>query len=75
MAVHLGPTWLALVIVLWAPLVSLARVGMGVHYLSDVLAGMLVGVLIGLVMVEVQPILPVILPWLFDRADGWLRAL
>jgi undecaprenyl-diphosphatase len=43
----LGPVWLGLFLLIWAPLVGLARVGMGVHYLSDVLAGMLLGLLIG----------------------------
>ena len=36
-----------LVLLVWAPLVGLARVAMGLHYLSDVLAGMLLGVVIG----------------------------
>ena len=36
-----------LVLLVWAPFVGLARVAMGVHYLSDVLAGMLLGLLIG----------------------------
>jgi undecaprenyl-diphosphatase len=44
----LGPLWLGLVLIVWAPLVGLARVAMGVHYLSDVLAGMILGVLLGL---------------------------
>lgn len=43
----LGPAPLALALWIWAPLVSLARVAMGVHYLSDVVAGALVGVLAG----------------------------
>lgn len=43
----LGPLWSGLVLLIWAPLVGLARVAMGVHYLSDVLAGMLLGMLIG----------------------------
>jgi membrane-associated phospholipid phosphatase len=43
----LVPPWLALLLVIWAPLVSLARVAMGVHYLSDVLAGIVLGVLLG----------------------------
>lgn len=45
----LGPEWLALVLALWAPAVALARVSMGVHYLSDVLAGGILGALIGAV--------------------------
>jgi undecaprenyl-diphosphatase len=40
-----GPIWLGIALILWVPLVSLARVGLGVHYLSDVLAGTLLGVL------------------------------
>ena len=45
----LGPPWFGIVLVLWAPLVSLARVAMGLHYLSDVVAGVLLGVLAGVV--------------------------
>ncbi|MFZ2098895.1 MAG: phosphatase PAP2 family protein [Anaerolineales bacterium] len=43
----LGPLWLGLLLLVWAPLVGLARIAMGVHYLSDVLAGMVLGLLIG----------------------------
>ena len=43
----IGPLWLGLVLLTWAPFVGLARVAMGVHYLSDVLAGMLLGLGIG----------------------------
>jgi undecaprenyl-diphosphatase len=50
----LGPAWLAAALAVWAPLVVLARVAMGVHYLSDVLAGAVFGLLAGLVL----------LPWL-----------
>jgi undecaprenyl-diphosphatase len=46
-ALWLGPLWLALLLFLWAPLVSLARVAMGVHYVLDVLAGTVLGVLMG----------------------------
>jgi membrane-associated phospholipid phosphatase len=44
----LGPAWLGIVLLVWAPLVVLARVAMGVHYVSDVLAGALLGLVIGL---------------------------
>ena len=44
----LGPTWLMVTLWVWAPLVCLARVIMGVHYLSDILAGILTGLLAGL---------------------------
>jgi undecaprenyl-diphosphatase len=46
-----GPTWLAIVLIVWAPFVSLARVAMGLHYLSDVIAGIGFGLVIGLLMV------------------------
>ena len=48
-ATVLGPLWLAAILWIWAPLVSLARVAMGVHYLSDVVAGAMVGVLVALI--------------------------
>jgi undecaprenyl-diphosphatase len=52
-ALGLGPIWLGLGLCIWAPLVALARVAMGVHYLSDILAGMLLGLLIGAVVLIV----------------------
>ncbi len=57
----LGPVWLGLLLLIWAPLVGLARVAMGVHYLSDVLAGMILGLLIGIaVLLIIQAgILPI----------------
>ena len=48
LAAGLGPAWLAVLLLVWAPLVALARVAMGVHYLSDVLAGALLGLVVGL---------------------------
>ncbi len=38
-----GPPWMAPLAIVWGPLVALARVAMGVHYISDVVAGMLLG--------------------------------
>jgi undecaprenyl-diphosphatase len=46
----LGPLWLGLILLIWAPLVGLARVAMGVHYLSDVMAGMILGVVMGVLI-------------------------
>ncbi|MCE9645848.1 MAG: phosphatase PAP2 family protein [Chloroflexi bacterium] len=43
-----GPAWLAALLWVWAPLVALARVAMGVHYLSDVVAGAVLGVIVAL---------------------------
>lgn len=53
----LGPGLAALILWIWAPLVSLARVAMGVHYLSDVVAGFLVGILMGLIVLQSQGVL------------------
>lgn len=48
LAVGLGPAWLAAILIPWAPLVSMARVSMGLHYPTDVLAGSALGLLVGL---------------------------
>jgi undecaprenyl-diphosphatase len=48
-ATALGPLWLAILLWIWAPLVSLARVAMGVHYLSDIVAGAIVGILVAVI--------------------------
>ena len=53
MAIGLGPLWLGLLLLVWAPLVGMARVAMGVHYPSDVAAGMLVGTLMGLLVLVI----------------------
>ena len=54
LAAGMGPGWLALVLWIWAPLVALARAAMGVHYLSDVVAGGVLGVIAGLVALAVR---------------------
>ncbi len=54
LATGLGPAWAAVLLWLWAPLVSLARVAMGVHYISDIAAGSVVGILFGLIVLQVQ---------------------
>jgi membrane-associated phospholipid phosphatase len=69
LATALGPAWLAIVLWIWAPLVSIARVAMGVHYLSDILGGFVLGILAGLLMLQLLlPILALLnnfLPWLW----------
>jgi undecaprenyl-diphosphatase len=58
LASGLGPTWLAIILWIWAPLVSLARVAMGVHYFSDIVAGAALGLLVGLIGLQIyQPLL------------------
>ena len=54
-AAGLGPAWAGILLWVWAPLVALARVAMGVHYLSDVVAGMIVGILIAILGLEIYP--------------------
>lgn len=49
-ALGLGPIWLGLSLLLWAPLVSLARIILGVHYPSDILAGMALGIIMGVLI-------------------------
>lgn len=69
LATGLGPAWLCVVLWIWAPLVAVARVAMGVHYLSDIVGGLVLGVLAGLLALHFAP--PVLswlssfLPWLF----------
>lgn len=39
-----NPDWLGITVLIWAPFVMLARVAMGLHYLSDVIAGAILGI-------------------------------
>ena len=68
LAAGLGPAWLAVLLWLWAPLVALARVAMGVHYLSDIVAGVLLGLLMGLLSLALYT-------QLLDWVMGWLGFL
>lgn len=56
MAIAFGPPWFAITVALWAPWVGIARVALGVHYLSDVVAGWVVGVVMGLIAVALHPV-------------------
>ena len=53
LALGLGPVWLALILGIWAPLVALARVAMGVHFLSDILAGFALGAVAGIIALQI----------------------
>ncbi len=66
-ALGLGPAWLAVLLCVWAPLVSLARVSMGVHYLSDILAGVILGIIFGLIGLQA---VPAFLAWLLSLSIG-----
>lgn len=65
LAWSVAPLWFALILTVWAPLVSLARVVTGVHYLSDVLVGSLIGLVIGVIMILLQPLTIGLFPLLF----------
>ncbi len=55
LALGFGPAWLGAVLLVWALCVSLARVAMGVHYLSDILAGMFFGLVMGVLILLFLP--------------------
>jgi len=61
----LGIQPLAWILTIWVPLVSLARVMMGVHYLVDVIAGWIIGLLMIPVMLALQPFLYSLFPAIF----------
>jgi undecaprenyl-diphosphatase len=48
-----GPAWLVPIIVLWAPLVALARVATGLHYLSDAVGGVVLGLVAAVVVARI----------------------
>jgi undecaprenyl-diphosphatase len=60
----LGPAWLGVVLWIWAPLVALARVAMGVHYVSDVVAGAALGIVIAIIGLQI-----------YEPIFNWLTAL
>ena len=72
LAFAFGPVWLGVVFVLWTLLVSLARVCMGVHYLSDILAGILLGILFGLVTLPLAVWIFSLLPFVFSNQTSLL---
>jgi undecaprenyl-diphosphatase len=65
MAVGLGPVWFGWLLVIWAPAVSAARVITGLHYLSDVFAGIVIGILGGIFFLAITPLIMSIFPFAF----------
>lgn len=60
----IAPTWLGIVLIIWAPLVGIARVAIGVHYVSDVLAGWVLGIIFGLLAIWFAGQIPTLLTFL-----------
>ena len=54
LAIGMGPVWFAIFLCFWAPLVALARVAMGLHYLSDIAAGAVLGAIAGGVILLIR---------------------
>ena len=50
LVVGLGPAWLVPIMLVWAPLVTLSRVAMDLHFLSDAVAGAVLGIAVGIAM-------------------------
>jgi undecaprenyl-diphosphatase len=59
------PLWLSILLLCWAPIVCIARVVMGVHYLSDVVAGAFLGIVWGIAMLLLAPTLINVFPLVF----------
>ena len=57
-ALGIAPSWLGITLILWGPLVGIARIAIGVHYISDVLAGWVLGLLFGWAAVSLSAWLP-----------------
>ncbi len=55
LALGMGPAWFAYTLILWAPLVGIARVATGLHYVSDVLVGWIFGAIAGFLILEYLP--------------------
>lgn len=64
----LGPPELAFALWIWAPLVALARVAMGVHYVSDIIAGAVVGVVVTALAWPISP-------QIFALINSWITMI
>jgi membrane-associated phospholipid phosphatase len=72
---HLLSGWAAVFLSLWAFLVCLARVAMGVHYFSDIVAGAAVGLIAGWGVIAMKPWLVSALPFLFFASPKLIFSL
>ncbi|HAD05609.1 MAG TPA: hypothetical protein DCE76_00435 [Anaerolineaceae bacterium] len=60
-----APLWVAVCVMIWAILVSLSRIFTGMHYVSDVVAGMALGLLSAGVFLAARDWMQALLPFLF----------
>jgi len=65
MAWGIAPAWFAILLSIWAPFVAVSRVITGVHYLSDVLAGVIIGFALGKVALLLLPFIMGMFPLIF----------
>lgn len=61
----LGHPWIGVCLVVWSILVSLARVGMGVHYFSDIFVGIILGGLFAWGFSALVPWITTVIPPIF----------
>lgn len=61
----IAPIWFAIFLSIWAPLVALSRIQTGLHYLSDVLAGVFLGWVLGKLVLLLIPTMIFWFPWAF----------
>jgi undecaprenyl-diphosphatase len=63
---------LGVILIIWGLLVCLARIWMGVHYLSDILAGIVLGILFGFLMTALSSWFIQTIPWVFTNQSSLL---
>ena len=65
MAWGIAPLWFAILLTVWAPFVAISRVMTGVHYLSDIIAGIIIGWGFGKIALILLPEIINFFPFIF----------
>jgi len=65
MAWGIAPLWFAIALSIWAPFVAVSRVITGLHYFSDVLAGVIIGWALGKIAILLLPFIMGLFPFIF----------
>lgn len=73
LAFSAGLPVLGILMFVWGLLVCLGRIWMGVHYLSDILAGIILGVIFGWLITPLTPWFLKIIPWVFTNQTSLLQ--